>query len=84
MAESYAQRKTQVLSQARNLRKALRSLDTQVEVMQRSVADLNNRKTIITPDSLLRINDQLSDLNRRMDAVDNAFAATLQVAQSFL
>lgn len=84
MSESYAQRKSQVLAQARNLRKALRHLDAQVEVMQRAVFDLNNRKTIITPDSLIRISDMLTELNRRMDGVDNSFATVAQVAQSFL
>jgi hypothetical protein len=84
MAETYAQRKSAVRAQARAVRKTLRTVDSQVELLQRNVARLNNRKTLITPESLISISDQTTELNRRLDAYDTALANLAQVSASYL
>ena len=84
MAETYAQRKNYLVSQARNLRKSLRQVDTQVEVMQRVVQALTLRKTLITPESLTSFGDKVTELNRRLDGMDSSFSKLLQLAQSYL
>lgn len=84
MAETYAQRKSAIKAQARSVRKALRTVDSQVELLQRSISKLNDRKTIITPESLININDQITELNRRLDGFDRAVANLAQVAASYV
>jgi len=84
MAETYAQRKSAVLRQVRTLKSALRTLDTQVEKVQREADRLSHRKTMITPDSLLHIIDDFSSLAKAANAADYQLGALSQVAASYL
>jgi len=83
MAESYVQRRNLVNRGLREVRKALRAADTQLEILERHLDRLINRKTLVGPESLSRMIKDYTETVRRVEQVSRVMSASLGVATSY-
>lgn len=82
MAQTYTERKRSLLSQARIAKRYLRSLETAVNKVERKLVAIISRKTMIEPDSLLKINDAVNVMTLQRKYFDTAMAQLYTLANN--
>lgn len=84
MAETYAQRRNAVLKSLGNVKRQLNLCNGQLEQARREAVRLSDRKTIITPDQLVKLMNEWADTVKAINSVSYALAQLSTVARSFL
>ena len=84
MAETYAQRKAAVITALRQTRRAYRMADTAGERLERNLDRLILRKTLITPDSLVKAMDEYAEYAGKVSAIGIPFTNTALIARSYV
>jgi len=84
MSETYAQRRNAVQKQLGNVKRQLNLCNGQLEQARREAARLSNRKTIVTPDQLVKLMNEWSDAVKAINSVSYALAQLGTIARSFL
>jgi len=84
MAESFAGRKAAVNAALRRVRQQYRKADTRGEVLERELDRLINRKTIVSPATLLRLDQRYEEFTREANLVDGFLAAAMQLARTYV
>lgn len=82
--ETYAQRKNAILRQVRSLKRTLTVVNTALEIVRREADRLSNRKTIITPDVLLKLGTKWTTTLNSVNGVATVLQALIQLARAFL
>lgn len=84
MSETYAQRKNAVLKQLGAVKRSLNKANGDLEVVRREAVRLSDRKTLITPDQLVKLSQEWSDALKTYNATSAAIAQLNIVAKSYL
>ena len=84
MSETYAQRRNAILKQLGAVKRSLNLSNGQLEQVRREAVRLSDRKTIITPDQLVRLGQEWSDTLKAYNATSAAMAQLLIIAKSFV
>jgi len=84
MTESYASRKRAVLRQVGAVKRSLNSLNGQLEQVRREAVRLGSRKTPITPDQLVRLSQEWSDVIKALNATSGQIQQLNVIAASYL
>lgn len=84
MPETYAQRKGAVLKSLGNVKRQLNAANGQLEQVRREAARLSSRKTLITPDQLVRLMNEWSDMSKAFNSVSYSLTQLATVAKSYL
>lgn len=84
MSETYAQRRNAVQKQLGAVKRALNLANGQLEQTRREAVRLADRKTLISPDQLVRLSQEWSDTLKAYNAASAAIAQLNIVAKSYL
>ena len=84
MAESFSQRTRNVNASLRRLRAAYRKADSQGELLERELDRLINRKTIVSPESLLKVTVQFEAYVRSVNLIEVPMNDSLRLAGSYV
>jgi len=84
MAETYAKRKQSVLRQVGAVKRSLNQANGRLEVVRREMKRLGERKTIITPDDLVKVGKQWQDASANYNQVAFELTKLFTIARSYL
>lgn len=84
MSETYAQRRNAVLKQLGAVKRALNKANGDLELCRREAVRLSDRKTLITPDQLVKLSQLWSDTLKTYNAASASLAQLNIVAKSYL
>lgn len=84
MPESYAQRKNAVQRSLGQVKRSLNQANGQLEKVRREAMRLSERKTIITPDDLVKLGGLWADTLKVYNTASNSLTQLLTVARSYL
>lgn len=84
MSETFAQRRNAVRKALGAFKRSANLANGQLEQARREAVRLSDRKTIITPDQLVRLTQEWSDTLKAYNAASGILAQLLIVAKSYL
>jgi len=84
MSETYAQRRNAVQKQLGATKRQLNLCNGQLEQARREAVRLSSRKTIVTPDQLVRLMNEWGDTVKAINSVSFSLAQLATIARSFL
>jgi len=84
MAETFAQRTKAVNQSVRRIRATYRRADSAGEIFERELDRLINRKTIVSPATLLKLAGTYESFTRAVLAIEINMADALRVASSYM
>lgn len=73
------ERRRQALAAIRTLARAVRSTDSALEKSQRTTKRLLKRKTLIGPDDIVTLGNQLADMIRLAELVQKGYAILVEI-----
>lgn len=83
MAESFAQRTRVVNQSLRRIRQAYRKGDSAGEMFERELDRLINRKTIVNPESLVKLGQYYEAYCKAINLVDTPLADTFRLSSGY-
>ena len=84
MAETYAQRKNAVINALRRTRRSYRLADSAGERLERALDRLILRKTLISPDSLVKAMDFYVDYAKKCSDIGVPFTGAHLLSRTFV
>lgn len=84
MPETYAQRRNAVLKQVGAVKRQLNLCNGQLEQARREAVRLSTRKTMITPDQIVKLMNEWSDTVKAINSVSYSLAQLSTIAKTYL
>jgi chromosome segregation ATPase len=83
MGETFAQRRSAVNASLRRVRQQYRKADTRGEVLERELDRLINRKTIVGPQTLQKLQQRYEEYIIQVNAIDTAMTDALLLSVNY-